>query len=105
MRPEFLREALRHWREFRTVIQEGGDGVISDPETGESLCYFDMFLGWDTLTERQKQAVFYWVICDMTEQDAAIAMGYDPNRGTAHVRDYAMRGVEKMAKAIEDKHE
>ena len=95
---KFLRETLRHYEEFRDAIAHGASDTITDPETCEQLCFYDLFKGWDTLTDRQRQAVYFWIMCDMKEADAAVAMGYDANKGSSQVRDYAVAALKKMAK-------
>jgi hypothetical protein len=94
----FLRETLRHYEEFRDAVSNGASDIVIDPSTGEQLCFYDLLKGWETLTDRQRQAVYFWVMCDMKEADAAVAMGYDSRKGTSHVRDYAVAGMKKMAK-------
>jgi len=80
-----LREVLRHYIEFRQLVQNGGDHVIEHSyevkdETGKvtkhtiAFSFWDLHRGIKELAPRKREALFWHVIMDYTQRDAGAKM-------------------------------
>jgi hypothetical protein len=96
--PRFLRECLRRRDEFRHVVASSGNDIINGEGDfeGQSICFWDLFLGWSSLTHKQRQAVFLLVLCDYSEADAALMLGFPRNRRT-YISDRVSSALRRMA--------
>jgi hypothetical protein len=79
------------------VALSGHDIILGEGEfAGQSICFWDLFKGWDILTAKQKEAVFLMVICDYSETDAARMLGFDSSRRT-YMGDRVYAALKRMA--------
>lgn len=113
-----LREVLRHYTEYRELVNEDGrlhvidygywvyneDGTRKQKED-VSISFWDLYDGLKELAPRKREAIFYNVILDMKQKDVAKIMGIT----TVSVGQYVEAGTIQLAKKyfseVERKHE
>jgi hypothetical protein len=95
--PKTLKRALGQYHTFASLVQNGYSDTVPLPN-GESICFWDLLLGWDALTHKQQTAVFLHCILDLDGATTAKAMGYTSDFSADIVRKYAMDGLKKMVK-------
>lgn len=96
---KILREVLRHYLEYQDLVSyQGGDSVIE--YKGIKISFWDLK---DTLkpqnqggllSDRKREAIFWNVILDKTQQEAADIMGIT----TVSVGQYVEQGCIQLAK-------
>jgi response regulator of citrate/malate metabolism len=90
---EILREALRHYPEYQAYIsQYGGDGVIE--YAGVSLSFHDIKNGLNELSPRKKEAIFYNVIMDLTQEESGKRMGIS----AVSIGQYVKVGMKQLSR-------
>lgn len=90
-RASVVREALRRYMELKYHFSQYGDFVIS--YKGLDICFLDLQGCLKKLSPRKKEAVFYTVINDMMQKDAADIMGIT----SASVGLYVRAATEQIA--------
>jgi DNA-directed RNA polymerase specialized sigma24 family protein len=102
-----LREVLRHYTEYRELVNSDGrlhvldygywvyneDGTRSHKEH-VSISFWDLHNGLQELAPRKREAIFYNVILDMKQKDVAKIMGIT----TVSVGQYVEAGTIQLAK-------
>lgn len=102
-----LREVLRHYIEYRELVNSDGrlhvidhgywvyheDGTRNFKEE-VSLSFWDLHNGLQELAPRKREAIFYNVILDMKQKDVAEIMGIT----TVSVGQYVEAGTIQLAK-------
>jgi hypothetical protein len=96
--PKFLREVMRRREEFCRMVETSGVDVIrgEGEYAGQSICYWDLFKGWHTLTTKQREAIALMVLLDYDEKDAAGMLGFDSSSRT-YVADRVDAGMRRLA--------
>jgi DNA-directed RNA polymerase specialized sigma24 family protein len=102
-----LREVLRHYTEYRELVNQDGRAHIIDygywvyNEDGTrkqkeevSISFWDLHEGLKELAPRKREAIFYNVILDMKQKDVAKIMGIT----TVSVGQYVEAGTIQLAK-------
>jgi len=103
-----LREVLRHYTEYRELVNQDGrlhvidygywiyheDGTRKHKED-VSISFWDLHQGLKELAPRKREAIFYNVILDMKQKDVAKIMGIT----TVSVGQYVEAGCLQLAKA------
>jgi hypothetical protein len=94
---KILRELLRHLQEFEALFQSEGTDTITGPD-GTVYSLFDLRrlyeMRADLLSPQRARAIEYFLYRDMREQDAAVAMGLQPDTPVAI---YATQGLKTLA--------
>ena len=102
-----LREVLRHYTEYRELVNQDGrlhvidygywvyneDGTRKQKEE-VSISFWDLYDGLKELAPRKREAIFYNVILDMKQKDVAKIMGIT----TVSVGQYVEAGTIQLAK-------
>lgn len=102
-----LREVLRHYIEYRELVNQDGRLHVIDygywiyNEDGSrkhkeevSISFWDLYDGLKELAPRKREAIFYNVIRDMKQKDVAKIMGIT----TVSVGQYVEAGTIQLAK-------
>lgn len=100
-----LRDMLRHYTEFRELVNNGGDHVLEhsylvpDGNGGTrketiSVSFWDLHRGIKELAPRKREALFYNVILDQKQKDVAKRMGIT----TVSVGQYVEAATKQLAK-------
>lgn len=102
-----LREVLRHYTEYRELVNQDGRSHVIDygywvyNEDGTrkqkeqvSISFWDLHEGLKELAPRKREAIFYNVILDMKQKDVAKIMGIT----TVSVGQYVEAGTIQLAK-------
>lgn len=102
-----LREVLRHYTEYRELVNQDGRSHVIDygywvyNEDGTrkqkeqvSISFWDLHKGLNELAPRKREAIFYNVILDMKQKDVAKIMGIT----TVSVGQYVEAGTIQLAK-------
>lgn len=102
-----LREVLRHYTEYRELVNQDGRLHVIDygywvyKENGQrchkedvSISFWDLHQGLKELAPRKREAIFYNVILDMKQKDVAKIMGIT----TVSVGQYVEAGTIQLAK-------
>ena len=102
-----LREVLRHYTEYRELVNQDGRSHVIDHgywvynEDGTrkekvqvSISFWDLHQGLKELAPRKREAIFYNVILDMKQKDVAKIMGIT----TVSVGQYVEAGTIQLAK-------
>lgn len=100
-----LRDMLRHYTEFRELVNNGGDHVLEhsymvrdeDGTTRKetiSVSFWDLHRGIKELAPRKREALFYNVIMDEKQKDVARRMGIT----TVSVGQYVEAATKQLAK-------
>lgn len=87
-----LREALRHYTEFKAHVSAYSQHVIE--HKGIQISFYDLQQGIKDLSPRKKEALFYNVILDWKQKDVAEKMGIT----TVSVGQYVEGAVQQLAK-------
>lgn len=87
-----LREALRHYTEFKRYVSDTGNHVIE--HDGIQISFYDLRNGIRELSPRKKEALYYNVILDWKQKDVAERMGIT----TVSVGQYVDGAVQQLAK-------
>lgn len=87
-----LREALRHYTEFKAYVAATGQHVIE--HKGIEISFYDLQKGIKELSPRKMEALYYNVIMDMKQKDVADIMGIT----TVSVGQYVDGAVQQLAK-------
>jgi DNA-directed RNA polymerase specialized sigma24 family protein len=96
---------LRHYTEFRELVNNGGDHVLEhsylvpDDNGGTkketvSISFWDLHRGIKELAPRKREALFYNVILDQKQKDVAKRMGIT----TVSVGQYVEAATKQLAK-------
>jgi hypothetical protein len=97
-----LRELFRQIQQWKALYETEGIDCITAP-TGEEICLWDLLYLYEEelprLPKRQQQAIELYLVQNMRETDAAIAMGLSP---TNPVGIYATTGLGKLVALIEN---
>jgi DNA-directed RNA polymerase specialized sigma24 family protein len=102
-----LREVLRHYTEYRELVNQDGrlhvidygywiyneDGTRKHKEE-VSISFWDLYDGLKELAPRKREAIFYNVILDEKQKDVAKHMGIT----TVSVGQYVEAGCIQLAK-------
>jgi DNA-directed RNA polymerase specialized sigma24 family protein len=101
-----LREVLRHYSEFRSLVSATGKHVIEHSvpiwdEAGENIVdrqtvtisFWDLHRGIKDLSPRKREALWYNVILDWRQRDVAERMGIT----TVSVGQYVEQAVMQLA--------
>lgn len=102
-----LREVLRHYTEYRELVNQDGrlhvidygywvyneDGTRKQKEE-VAISFWDLHEGLKELAPRKREAIFYNVILDMKQKDVAKIMGIT----TVSVGQYVEAGTIQLAK-------
>ena len=91
-----LREAIRHYDEFKDLFIIDGTTTIS--HDGIDICFIDLKGILDSLSPRKREAIYYNVILDMKQKDVADIMGIT----TVSVGQYVDAGFAQIAKEYFD---
>lgn len=100
-----LRDMLRHYTEFRALVNSGGNHVLEhsylvpDEDGGTrketiSVSFWDLHRGIKELAPRKREALFYNVILDQKQKDVAKRMGIT----TVSVGQYVEAATKQLAK-------
>lgn len=100
-----LREILRHYLEFRELVANGEDHIlthsylVSDGEGGTfketvAISFWDLHRGIKELAPRKREALFYNVIMDQKQADVAKRMGIT----TVSVGQYVDAAMKQLCK-------
>lgn len=95
-----LRELFRHLQAFHSAYESDGIDTITDPDTGDLYCLWDLdYLRTQLwrLPPRQRQAIELCLIRNLKESDAAKEMGVSP---TNPVSMYATSGLQKLVDMV-----
>lgn len=110
-----LREVLRHYTEYRELVNQDGrlhvidygywvyneDGTRKQKED-VSISFWDLYEGLKELAPRKREAIFYNVILDEKQKDVAKHMGIT----TVSVGQYVEAGCIQLAKRyFADEHD
>lgn len=87
-----LREALRHYTEFKAYVSATGQHTIE--HGGIVISFYDLQQGIKELSPRKKEALHYNVIMDMKQKDVAEIMGIT----TVSVGQYVDGAVQQLAR-------
>lgn len=87
-----LREALRHYTEFKAHVSATSQHVFE--HDGIQISFYDLQKGIKELSPRKKEALFYNVILDWKQKDVAEIMGIT----TVSVGQYVDGAVQQLAK-------
>ncbi len=90
-RHRVLREAYRHYTEFKELVAGGGSDTIE--YNGLTLSFWDMQGSLDQLSPRKREAVLHNVIYDMKQKDVAAIM----NITTVSVGQYVDNAMLQLA--------
>lgn len=96
-----LREIFRNLAQWRALYESEGLDTITDSD-GEEISIFDieyLYDNLDKLPKRQKQSIELYLVRNMREVDAAVAMNVSR---TNPVGIYASVGLQKLLDMIED---
>ena len=96
-----LREIFRNLAQWRALYESEGLDTITDPD-GEEISLFDieyLYDNLDKLPKRQRQSIELYLVQNMTEVDAAVAMNVSR---TNPVGIYASVGLSKLVDMIAD---
>lgn len=109
-----LRDMLRHYTEFRELVANGGDHVLThsylvpDEDGGArketiTISFWDLHRGIKELAPRKREALFFNVILDEKQKDVAKRMGIT----TVSVGQYVEAACKQLALQHwpEDTHE
>jgi DNA-directed RNA polymerase specialized sigma24 family protein len=88
----YLREALRHYNEFEALFSQTGKSVVRGPD-GVEICFLDLKAGFERLSKRKREAIYYNVVMDMRQKDVAEVMGIT----TVSVGQYVESGFMQFA--------
>jgi hypothetical protein len=96
-----LRKLFRHLGEFHDLVVETGTDTLT--YEGEEWSYYDLeYLFTETqsgrLPVRQAQAIKWFLVAQLREEDVAVKMGLKP---TNPIGMYATSGLEKLVLWIE----
>lgn len=86
-----LREALRHYTEFKQYVADTGNHVIE--HKGIQISFYDLQNGIRELSPRKKEALYYNVILDWKQKDVAEEMGIT----TVSVGQYVDGAVQQLS--------
>lgn len=100
-----LREVIRHYTEFRDLVADGGDHVLThsylvhDDEGGTkketiSISFWDLHRGISELAPRKREALFFNVILDQKQAEVAKRMGIT----TVSVGQYVDAAMKQLCK-------
>ena len=100
-----LRDMLRHYTEFRELVNNGGSHVLEHSylaadEDGNvhketiSISFWDLHRGIKDLAPRKRQALFLNVLLDKKQKDVAAMMGIT----TVSVGQYVEAACKQLAK-------
>lgn len=100
-----LREIIRHYLEFKDLIANGADHVLThsylvpDDEGGTrketiSISFWDLHRGIKELAPRKREALFYNVILDQKQAEVAKRMGIT----TVSVGQYVDAAMRQLCK-------
>lgn len=102
-----LRDMLRHYTEFRELVNNGGNHVLEHsymvPDENApsgvrketiSVSFWDLHRGIKELAPRKREALFYNVILDQKQKDVAQRMGIT----TVSVGQYVEAATKQLAK-------
>jgi DNA-directed RNA polymerase specialized sigma24 family protein len=95
-----LRELFRQLQQWRSIYESDGVDVIHGP-AGEEYCLWDVdYLESQLyrLPKRQREAIILYLINNMREADAAVAMGVS---ATNPIGIYATVGLQKLVDMID----
>lgn len=94
----FLREVLRHKDEFESLVSSCGVDIVNGEGryAGQSICYWDLFKGWESITDKQREAITLMVLEDRGESESAFIAGFDPSKRT-YMADRVESGLKSMA--------
>lgn len=90
-----LKRVLSNYYMFYSLVKQGYSDTVKLPG-GDEICFWDLLDGFETLPQKQKEAVFFHVILDLDGATVARIMGNDSERADVAVRMNAMRGLRKM---------
>ena len=74
------------------MFSQTGKSVVTGPD-GIEICFLDLKTGFERLSKRKKEAIYYNVICDMRQKDVAEVMGIT----TVSVGQYVESGFMQFA--------
>ena len=95
-----LRECFRQLQQWRSFYESDGVDTINTPE-GDEISLWDidyLYNQLHRLPKRQREAIELYLVQNMRESDAAVAMGVSP---TNPVGIYATVGLNKLVEMIE----
>lgn len=95
-----LRELFRQLQAWESIFESDGVDTITGPG-GEQICLFDvqyLHAQLHRLPKRQREAIELYLVQNMREADAAVAMGVS---ATNPIGIYATVGLQKIVDMIE----
>jgi DNA-directed RNA polymerase specialized sigma24 family protein len=90
---KILQNILKSWQLWHAHIETGGSPFLT--VDGEDYSFYDILDGLNSLPPRQRQAVFYMTVMDMSELQTAKTMKFK-NVNITPVSQYRSLGIDRI---------